>query len=281
MKVVENPEQAYAMLDHWRRQELRVGLVPTMGALHEGHYSLVRRSCSECDITAATIFVNPAQFGPGEDLDRYPRTLEADLSGLQKEGVDLVFVPKKEALYPSGYSTVVQPPASGMSLEGVHRPGHFEGVVTIVLKLFHILPATVAYFGEKDYQQLTVIRDMVEDLNVAIRIESCATVREADGLAMSSRNRYLSVEERKIAAGISRALRETQQRVSEGMLDVAELERAIKQGLSSAGIERWDYACIVDSRTLQPMEKIGDSSIALIAAWVGKTRLIDNQRLQP
>ena len=198
MKVISSPHEAYAHVSHWRREGLRIGLIPTMGALHAGHLALVERSVSECDISIATIFVNPTQFAPHEDLSRYPRTLESDLDGLRSVKCDLVFVPQTESLYPNGFSTYVEPPAVAAPLEGVCRPGHYRGVCTIVLKLFGILPATVAYFGQKDYQQLTVIRHMVEDLNVNIQVQGCPTVREPDGLAMSSRNRYLNAAHRLI-----------------------------------------------------------------------------------
>ena len=190
-----------------------VGLVPTMGALHEGHLSLVRRARGECDVVIATIFVNPAQFGPSEDFSRYPRTIERDLELLAAEGCDLVFVPPQEEVYPSDFSTFVEPPAVALPLEGRFRPGHFRGVATVVLKLFNLIPANVAYFGQKDYQQALVIQHMVRDLNLPIKIAVCPIVREPDGLALSSRNRYLSTAEREQALALSRTLQLAEQLV--------------------------------------------------------------------
>lgn len=276
MKIVESPHEAYAHVDHWRREGLSIGLVPTMGALHEGHFSLVRRSVEECDITAASIFVNPTQFAPEEDLDRYPRTLEDDLAGLRELGCDLVFVPQPHLVYPKGFSTYVSPPAAAESLEGKLRPDHFRGVTTVVMKLFQILPASIAYFGQKDFQQLAVIKKMVEDLNVPIRVEGCATIREEDGLALSSRNRYLSAEERERALCLSKALGQVHSLVSQGLLQVDRLEQEMHRILEPA-TDSIDYASIVDRETLEPIVKIDRPSVALIAAFVGKTRLIDNR----
>jgi pantoate--beta-alanine ligase len=276
MKIVESPHAAYAHMDHWRRQGVRIGLVPTMGALHAGHLALVRRSQKECDITAVTIFVNPTQFAPNEDLNRYPRTIERDLSQLRELNTDLVFLPQPEQLYSEGFSTFVDPPSVSQPLEGIFRPGHFRGVTTIVLKLFQILPATVGYFGQKDYQQLIVIRRMVEDLNVPIRIEGCETIREPDGLAMSSRNRYLTPEQRGAALGLSKTLNAVKCLVTDGQLVVAELERLMQQMLIDGGVDRIDYARIVDRDTLESITTVEQPAIALIAAHVGTTRLIDN-----
>jgi pantoate--beta-alanine ligase len=250
-----------------------------MGALHTGHLALVQRSVSECDISIATIFVNPTQFAPHEDLSRYPRTLESDLDGLRSVKCDLVFVPTNEALYPAGFSTYVEPPAVAQPLEGVCRPGHYRGVCTIVLKLFGIIPATVAYFGQKDYQQLAVIRRMVEDLNVNIRIEGCPTVRESDGLAMSSRNRYLTPEQRQTAVCLWNALTLVQRLVDEGQRDVQSLESAMQRHLLAGGADQIEYARIVHQESLADLASLDQPSIALIAARVGSTRLIDNLML--
>lgn len=252
-----------------------------MGALHAGHLALVERSVSECDISIATIFVNPTQFAPSEDLARYPRTLDNDLEGLRRVKCDLVFVPQNESLYPNGFSTYVEPPAVAAPLEGVCRPGHYRGVCTIVLKLFGILPATVAYFGQKDYQQLTVIRRMVEDLNVNIRVEGCPTVREPDGLAMSSRNRYLTPQQRQTALCLWRSLSLAQQLVAGGERDAKTLESAMRQKLIEGGAERIDYARVVHLETLADFIDIESPAIAVIAAHVGPTRLIDNLILDP
>ncbi len=276
MKIVESPHEAYAHIDHWRRDGLRIGLVPTMGALHEGHLALVRQSRQECDVTAATIFVNPTQFGPHEDYAQYPRTPEADFQALSELDVDLLFVPPQAKLYSEGFSTYIHPPAIAEPLEGVCRPDHFRGVATIVLKLFHILPATVAYFGQKDYQQLAVIRRLVEDLDVPIRVVGCETVREPDGLAMSSRNRYLSPAERQAALSLWAALTTVKELFGAGTDQVAELEKAMEQTLYERGANRIDYARVVDCDSLQTLGRVDRPAVALIAAYVGATRLIDN-----
>lgn len=276
MKVVENSLEAYAHVDHWRRDGLRIGLVPTMGALHAGHFSLVERSLQECEITVASIFVNPTQFGPHEDFAKYPRPLEDDLDGLRERGVDLVFVPQPTDLYPDGFSTYVDPPVVAEPLEGVHRPGHFRGVATVVLKLFQILPATIAYFGQKDFQQLAVIRRMVEDLNVPVRVESCPTLREEDGLAMSSRNRYLSPDERQSALALWKSLTVARELVANGHKNVESIERAMEKTLYDQGVDRIEYARVVDSEHLKTLEHLDGPAVALIAAHVGRTRLIDN-----
>lgn len=247
-----------------------------MGALHAGHLSLVERSIQECERTVATIFVNPTQFGPNEDFSRYPRTLEDDLSALRALEVDLVLTPSHEVLYPAGFSTFVEPPEVSRPLEGVFRPGHFRGVATVVLKLFQILPASVAYFGQKDYQQLAVIRQMVSDFNVPIRIQGCPTLRESDGLAMSSRNRYLSETQRRAALSLWLALQATKRLVEYGEREVARLESNMSEVLLQHGAESIDYARVVDADTLSEIQTIQSSAIALIAARIGQTRLIDN-----
>ncbi|MBU6237602.1 MAG: pantoate--beta-alanine ligase [Planctomycetes bacterium] len=279
MNVIANSYSIYSTLDHLRREGKKIGVVPTMGALHEGHLSLVRRAKSECDVAVATIFVNPSQFGPNEDFQRYPRTLEADLAMLHAAGCDFVFTPAVETIYPEGYSTYIEPPEVANRLEGAFRPGHFRGVATIVLKLFMLIPAQVAYFGRKDYQQVVVISTMVRDLAVPIRIEACETIRETDGLAMSSRNRYLSASDRKRALGLSRALQRAQKMVDAGCTNVSELESAMREVLVSAPVDSIDYAIVVDTETLQSIESIKHAAVALIAVHVGKTRLIDNQTL--
>ncbi len=250
-----------------------------MGALHAGHLTLVRRSRQECDITLVSIFVNPTQFGPHEDYSRYPRTFEADCAQLLDLQVDLVFAPSPDSLYPDGFSSYVDPPSVAVPLEGVCRPGHFRGVATVVLKLFQILPASISYFGQKDYQQLAVIRQMVEDLNVPIRVEGCETVREPDGLAMSSRNRYLSPEQRRAALSLSKALSEAEALVGRGERDIHVLEKAMESTLYDQGADRIDYARVVDRHSLDSLKVLDRPAVALIAAHVGTTRLIDNRLL--
>ncbi|MCU0707201.1 MAG: pantoate--beta-alanine ligase [Pirellula sp.] len=279
MDVISNPLTIFSQLDYLRREGKRIGIVPTMGALHEGHLSLVRHAKQACDISVATIFVNPSQFGPNEDYQRYPRTLESDLQALDSVGCDFVFTPTMEAIYPSGYSTYVEPPRVAERWEGAYRPGHFRGVATIVLKLFMLVPAQVAYFGRKDYQQVAVISAMVRDLGVPIRIEACETIRDPDGLAMSSRNRYLSESERVRALSLSHALHRAQMMLDAGHRSPSELEQGMRDVLLSAPVDSIDYAVVVDPETLDPIESIQRDAVALIAARVGTTRLIDNRTL--
>ncbi len=258
-----------------------IGLVPTMGALHEGHLSLVRAAKQRCNYVVVTIFVNPTQFAPTEDFSKYPRTIEEDLEALDDLGVDLVFMPKQQDLYPGGFSTYVLPPAVADPFEGQFRPEHFRGVATIVLKLFNLLPADIAFFGQKDYQQCQVIQRMVEDLNVPIEIQSCPIIREPDGLAMSSRNRYLSPEDRETAVAISQALNEVHRRFAQGVTEVAALTTVLRDILVDRGITRIDYAAIADAHTLDNIKQINQPAVALVAAHVGATRLIDNLLLTP
>ena len=257
----------------------RIGLVPTMGALHEGHLSLVRAARQQADVVVATIFVNPTQFGPQEDFSKYPRTFDADLALLARERCDFVFAPPNEELYPAGFSTYIEPPAIAQPLEGVCRPGHFRGVATVVLKLFQTIPAQFACFGHKDFQQVQVIRHMVRDLNVPIEIVVCPTVREPDGLAMSSRNRYLSSAEREQALAIPRSLELAERLVLGGQHDSAQVAAEMRGMLNKAGIERIDYVELADPETLQERKRIEGETVALIAAFVGTTRLIDNRML--
>ena len=250
----------------------RVGVVMTMGALHAGHAALMRAARVECDHVLATIFVNPLQFGPTEDLARYPRTLEADLALLRAEGVDAVFVPSVGEMYPAGEPGVrVVPGSVGAILEGAHRPGHFDGVLTVVLKLLHLTRAHVAFFGEKDYQQLTLIRAMVADLDVAVTIAGVPTVREADGLALSSRNRYLADADRGLALTLSRALRAGAGAGAQGAEAVLAAARVELDGIEV------DYLALTGPGLGPPPEQ-GEARL-LVAARVGTTRLIDNTGL--
>ena len=253
-----------------------VGLVPTMGALHAGHVSLAKRCNVECQFSVATIFVNPTQFAAGEDLEKYPRTLVEDCRQLQEAGVDVVFAPNNEIMYPSGYSTAIQPPDIAKKLEGEFRPTHFQGVCTVVLKLFNLVQPDRAYFGQKDYQQVAVIRRMVIDLNVPIEIVSCPTVRDRDGLALSSRNIYLDSRERKTALSLSKTLKSVREMIRSGQCDTYELMTEMRQQLIDAGVDQIDYVSIVDPHTLQVPSVVQGPVVALIAAQVGATRLIDN-----
>lgn len=248
-----------------------------MGALHEGHLSLVRRAKSQCDLCVATIFVNPAQFAADEDLSRYPRPLQHDLDMLEGENVDAVFLPTDAIMYPSGFGTYVAPPPVALPLEGRFRLDHFRGVTTVVMKLFQIIPADAAFFGQKDFQQLRVIEHMVRDLNVPIEIVSCEIVREQDGLAMSSRNRYLDAQQRSTALSLSAALNQAALLVRDGETCVETLQAAMQTQLSACDCV--DYAVVVDADTLHPIPNLTRRAVALIAAHVGNTRLIDNRIL--
>lgn len=276
MKVIHDLNEIYAQIDFVRRDAKRIGVVPTMGALHAGHLSLVRRAKQDCEVAVATIFINPTQFGPNEDLAKYPRTLDSDLALLREQGCDFVFVPPSDRIYSNSHSTFVEPPSVARRWEGELRPGHFRGVATIVLKLFQLIPAHVAYFGRKDYQQVAVIRAMVDDFNLPVRVEACETVREPDGLAMSSRNRYLSWEDRVRALGLWRALCLAQRRLDAGENTSASLEAAMRVELETAPVDRIDYVAIVHPGTMEPVAVVDESAVAIIAASVGSTRLIDN-----
>ena len=256
----------------------RVGFVPTMGALHAGHVSLVERAARECDDVAVSIFVNPTQFGPGEDYGRYPRTLDADLALLAPHGVRWVYAPETAAVYPPDDATrvVVAGPAEGF--EGTIRPGHFSGVATVVCRLLLAVPAEVAYFGAKDWQQTLVVRRMVRDLGLPVTIVVCPTVREADGLALSSRNAYLSAAERSRATALFASLERAEDAWRAGA-DVAAIEAAMRGPLMAAGMAA-DYATVVDAESLQPPQP-GRPAVALVAGRLGTTRLIDNRELPP
>ncbi|GAB6064431.1 pantoate--beta-alanine ligase [Deferrisoma palaeochoriense] len=256
-----------------------VGFVPTMGYLHEGHLRLVARARELADRVVVSIFVNPTQFGPGEDFDRYPRDEERDRRLCEEAGVDAVFFPSAAEMYPEGYQTYVTVEEISKPLCGASRPGHFRGVATVVLKLFHAVEPDVAVFGEKDYQQLQVVRRMVRDLNLPVRIVGVPTVREADGLALSSRNTYLSDEERRQALAIPRALRWAQEQVEAGVRDPGALAGEIRSLLEGAGL-RVDYAEIRHPDTLEPVGSIEDRAVLAVAAFSGRTRLIDNRVLE-
>ena len=275
-RLIRTVDELRAVVASERQLGNRIGLVPTMGALHEGHLSLAKISNQECNTTIVTIFINPQQFAPHEDLDKYPRTIERDLDLLAKLHVPFVFAPTEDQIYPPGFSTFVDPPSVALPMEGESRPHHFRGVATVVLKLFHLVPADAAYFGQKDYQQSLVIRRMVEDLGFPITIRICPIIRERDGLAMSSRNRYLSPEDRGQALAISRALDTGRLLVEAGERDVDRLRNTLRSVLGQAGISQIDYVQVVHPETLDELDQIGDAAIALIAAHVGKTRLIDN-----
>jgi pantoate--beta-alanine ligase len=252
------------------------GLVPTMGALHEGHLSLVRAAQASCDAVAVSIFVNPTQFGPKEDFASYPRTLEEDCRTLEAAGVDLVFAPSVQEMYPSGASTLIEIAGLSDRLDGASRPGHFRGVATVVAKLLNIFTPERAFFGQKDAAQVAVLRKMVRDLQFAVQLEVCPIVREPDGLAMSSRNRNLSKEQRRQALVLSRALRAVQQKVQSGELDSAKLIAEALRVLVEEPGAQLDYCRIVDPDTLEDVPNIEKGALVAVAAEVGMTRLIDN-----
>ncbi len=253
-----------------------LGFVPTMGALHEGHLSLVRRARAECDSVVASIFVNPLQFGPTEDFDQYPRTFEADCAVLEGEGVEILFAPSVGEMYPSGAVTTVTVAGVGDRLDGASRPGHFTGVATVVAKLLHVVSADRAYFGKKDAAQLAVLRTMVRDLNFPVELVGCGIVRDGDGLALSSRNRYLSAVDRGRALVLRRVLLDMMWRISGGTWASDALYAAGLEILASEPHVRLDYLAIVDADTLLPVKEAKPGTLVAIAAYVGTTRLIDN-----
>jgi pantoate--beta-alanine ligase len=276
MKVIRTVAEMKAACRQVVFREMALGLVPTMGALHEGHMSLVRASKRKCNVTAVSIFVNPLQFGPTEDLDKYPRTLERDLKLLESAGVDLVFAPSVEEMYPTGATTRVMVEQLSERLDGASRPGHFRGVTTVVAKLFEIVRPDFAFFGQKDAAQVAVLRKMVRDLDMDVRIEVCPIVREKDGLAMSSRNAYLEPAQRKQALVLYRSLMRVQTAVDGGEADAATLVAMGRQVVEEEPALRLDYYAIVDAETLEPLTNISRGALVAVAAYVGTTRLIDN-----
>ncbi len=255
-----------------------VGFVPTMGALHEGHLSLVEASLAECDRTVVSVFVNPTQFAPGEDLEKYPRPLDEDLRLLEERGAWRAFVPTVGEMYPPGFESFVEVGSVAAQLEGAARPGHFRGVATVVLKLFQMVPADRAYFGRKDYQQSLVVRQLVEDFNLPIELRVCPTVREPDGLAMSSRNAYLRPAERRQAAALWQALVLAEKRYAAGETAVAPIRDAMQASLAAAGADVQYIAFLADG-TVREVSTIAGPTVVAIAARVGRTRLIDNHTI--
>jgi len=258
-----------------------IGLVPTMGALHEGHASLVARAKQECSPLIASIFVNPKQFGPNEDLAKYPRTFENDTEKLKQLGVDAVFAPEAAEIYPKDFSTYVHVEGLSERLEGRSRPGHFRGVTTIVMKLLQIVQPHRAYFGRKDAQQARLIAQMARDLNLDSEIVVCPIVREPDGLALSSRNVYLNPEERKAATVLYRALEDAKRELATGVRDALHLQAVLRRKLESERLAAVDYAEIVDAASFEPLVRVGRACYMLLAVFIGKTRLIDNLFIEP
>ena len=279
-QIIQTVEALKQTICQIRKQQATIGFVPTMGALHEGHLSLVRESRQQCDITIVSIFVNPTQFAPHEDLDHYPRPIEKDLKLLQLEGVDWVFMPEPGEMYPEGCSTSVKPPHVALRLEGESRPTHFGGVATVVLKLLNMTQCDIAFFGQKDYQQALVIQHLVRDLNLPTKIQVCPIIRDQDGLALSSRNVFLTAEERENALCLSRTLKETAAMIAEGETDGRVIMAHMTQSLIEGGVTETDYAVIADAQTLELLEDVRRPAVLLVAAKVGDTRLIDNCIIQ-
>jgi pantoate--beta-alanine ligase len=263
-----------------RAENHLVGLVPTMGALHEGHLSLVRRARQECSRVYASVFVNPKQFGPNEDFAKYPRSFESDAAQFAELGVDGLFAPAAEEIYPPGFSTYVNVEGLSDRFEGRSRPGHFRGVATVVLKLFEITQPDYAYFGRKDAQQVAVIQRMVCDLNLNVQIVVCPIIREADGLALSSRNAYLNAEERRAATVLHGALQAAQTKIAEGARDALEIQTAMRSVFGAEPLARLDYAEIVCADDFEPTPRVVRTSYVLVAAHLGKTRLLDNMLIE-
>jgi len=276
MIISGNVQEVRGVIGNWKKRGFSVGLVPTMGYLHPGHISLIERARKENDMVVVSIFVNPIQFGPNEDLDTYPRDMAHDREVCEKAGAELIFAPQPLEMYPSENFAFVDIKELGDGLCGAKRPGHFRGVCTVVSKLFNIVLPNRAYFGEKDAQQLAIIRRMVKDLNIGTEIVSCPIVREADGLAMSSRNLYLSPEERKGALSISRSLSAAKELMRKGEKDAVKIRETIVAGISAEPLAKIDYAEIVDSADLRPVQRIEKPVLAAVAVYIGKTRLIDN-----
>ncbi|GBC97817.1 Pantothenate synthetase [bacterium HR17] len=281
MEVIERPDEMQRRALQWRREGKDIGFVPTMGYFHEGHLALMRRARQECDVVVVSIYVNPLQFGPREDFQRYPRDLPRDLRMAEAVGVDVAFVPKDEDMYPDGFQTFVEVTELARSLEGFYRPNHFRGVATVVVKLLNIVLPNKAYFGEKDFQQLRVVQRMVRDLNMPVEIVPCPTVREPDGLAMSSRNTYLSPAERQAATVLYRALQSADALFRNGERNTVKLKAQVWAVLSEEPTVFPQYVEIVDAETLQPVAHIERPAVVLLAAFVGAARLIDEWLLVP
>jgi pantoate--beta-alanine ligase len=276
MHLITSTAEITALSKEARRSGKRLGFVPTMGALHAGHISLVRAARARCEVVVASIFVNPTQFGPNEDFAKYPRTFDADCALLEKEKTDYVFYPSVEEMYPNGAATWVTVEGLSEKLDGRSRPGHFRGVTTVVAKLFNVVQPDRAFFGQKDAAQVAIIRKMVRDLDMDVEIVVCPVVREADGLAMSSRNAYLDPEQRRQATILNRSLMRMQMMIDHGEASSAELIAAGRQVMAQEPAVKLDYLEIVDPDTLDPVNQVSGGALIAVAAYVGNTRLIDN-----
>jgi pantoate--beta-alanine ligase len=276
MQIVTKVAEMQSVCRKYRSSGVVLGFVPTMGALHAGHLSLVRQARTECGVALASIFVNPLQFGPNEDLAKYPRTFDQDCRLLEAEGVEVLFAPDAVEMYPKDAVTTITVPGVGDRLDGASRPGHFTGVATVVAKLFHIVGPDRAYFGQKDAAQLAVLRQMVRDLNFDLELVECAIVRDQDGLALSSRNKYLGMVERERALVLHRALQQIERMITTGERQSATLVQSGLEILKTVDGVRVDYLAIVDADTLLPVTSVETGSLVAVAAFVGATRLIDN-----
>jgi len=281
MQILKTIAEVRQWVQECRRAGEAIHFVPTMGYFHEGHLSLMRRAKADGGRVIVSLFVNPLQFGPQEDFERYPRDFERDRAMAESVGVDAMFVPEASEMYPPDFQTQVRVQRLSQPLCGRSRPGHFEGVATVVLKLFHIVTPDRAYFGEKDYQQLRIIQQLVRDLNLTVEIVPCPIVREPDGLAMSSRNVYLTPEERAAATVLYRSLQWAQEQVAQGMRDAHVLREQVQAQIAASPYARIDYVEIVDAETLEPLEVIDRPARIAVAAYFGKARLIDNMALNP
>ncbi len=280
MEVITKISAVKETIQDHKSSEKSIGFVPTMGFLHEGHLSLVKESLRQTDVTVVSIFINPTQFGPDEDFQEYPRDLKKDSALLEELGVDILFVPDHQEMYPEGYKTYVEVTELQDNFEGRSRPGHFRGVCTVVLKLFEIVHPDVAYFGQKDAQQAVIVKKMVQDLNLDVRIQVLPTVREKDGLALSSRNVYLTKEQRKAAPCLVKSLREAERLIQAGERDSRIIKREMKKLIDSESSARLDYIAIVDLEKLDPLDKIKGEALIAVAVFFGKVRLIDNMTVQ-
>jgi len=276
MQVIGSVAALRQYLGEQRTAGKRIGLVPTMGFLHDGHLSLVRAARQECDVVVMSIFVNPKQFGPSEDFESYPHNMEQDLRLARDSSVDVVFTPDVSEVYPEGFQSEVSVHGLTVPLCGASRPGHFDGVTTVVAKLFNMVGPDRAYFGQKDYQQAAVIQRMVTDLNMPLTVVVCPIVREPDGLAMSSRNAYLSPAERFAAQVLSRALDVAEARIAEGERQSEPLEAALREVIAAEPLARLDYVAVCDPQSLSPLETLSETVLVALAVHIGRTRLIDN-----
>lgn len=276
MKILKTIREMKEVSAKLKSSGLSIGFVPTMGSLHEGHLSLVRRSIIQADHTVVSIFVNPTQFGPEEDFKRYPRDLKKDLEILEKEGVDFVFAPEAKEMYPDGYKTYAEVHELQDKLCGRSRPGHFRGVCTIVLKLFHIIKPDLSFFGQKDAQQAIILKKMIKDLDMDGKIEVLPIVRNKEGIALSSRNEYLSLEERKAALCLSKSLKKARSMIEKGERDTEKIIQGMKEVIAEEPLARIDYVEIVEMKELDPFPRIRGETLIALAVFVGKARLIDN-----